>query len=126
MTEIEKHLQRMKTLTEKQEEMLSDDYKYSYNGVVLSNREKAKELFARKREFAAKVKEAELLRTEAKKSLAKKRLYPIHGEDWEKVFQAELKRAADISSLELQLSQMDSREIAEWIYELQEKVNEMV
>ena len=84
-------------------------------------REQAKKLFARKREFAAKVKGARHLRVKREKSLAKKRLYPIHGEDWEKVFQAELKRAADISSPELQLSQIDSREIAEWIYELQEK-----
>lgn len=84
-------------------------------------REQAEELFTRKREFAAKVKEARMLCIKREKSLAKKRLYPIHGEDWEKVFQSELKRKAKISQLELQIIQMDSREIAEWIYELQEK-----
>ena len=84
-------------------------------------REQAEELFTRKREFAAKVKEAGMLCIKREKSLAKERLYPIHGDNWEKVFQSELKRAADISSLELQISQMDSLEIAEWIYELQEK-----
>ena len=84
-------------------------------------KEQAANLFASKKQFASRYQKAELLRTEAKKSLAKKRLYPLHGDDWEKVFQVELKRAADISSLELQIAQMDSREIAEWIYELQEE-----
>ena len=79
--------------------------------------EQTEELFAN----ASSYQKAVILRIKREKSLAKKRLYPIHGDDWEKVFQAELKRAADISSPELQLSQIDSREIAEWIYELQEK-----
>ena len=87
-------------------------------------------IFASIDESISDFQKAKLLRTEAKKSLAKKRLYPIHGDDWEKVFQSELKRAAGISRLELQISQMDSREIAEWIYELKgkfkEKLNEMV
>ena len=87
-------------------------------------REQSEELFAHKRGFAAKVKEARIIRIKRQKSLAKKRLYPIHGEDWEKVFQEELSRAADISTLELQISRMDSREIAEWIYELQEKLDD--
>ncbi|CAH9013267.1 conserved hypothetical protein [Vibrio phage 249E41-1] len=67
---------------------------------------------------------AALLRVKRNKSLAKKRLYPLHGEDWEQAFQQELKRTADISRLELQIAQMDSRETAEWIYELHEKQNE--
>ena len=87
-------------------------------------REQSEELFTHKRDFAAKVKEARVLRVKRQKSLAKKRLYPIHGEDWEKVFQEELSRASDISTLELQLSQMDSREIAEWIYELKERLDD--
>ena len=64
--------------------------------------------------------------TELQKALAKNLLYPTFGNDWESVYNATLERKAKISQLELQISQMGSREIAEWVYELQEKQDEMV
>lgn len=79
--------------------------------------EQTEELFTN----ASSYQKAALLRVKREKSLAKKRLYPVHGEKWEEAYTKELKRKAKISQLELQLSQMDSREIAEWIYELQEE-----
>ncbi|CAM0108177.1 hypothetical protein VPH166E361_0081 [Vibrio phage 166E36-1] len=86
--------------------------------------EQTEKLFDSQKGLVSDYKKAQLLRVKREKSLAKKRLYPIHGDDWEKVFQLELKRAANISRLELQITQMDSLEIAEWIYELQEKLKD--
>jgi len=91
---------------------------------VKNYQEQTEKLFASQKGLVSDYKKAQLLRIKREKSLAKKRLYPIHGDDWEKVFQLELKRAANISRLELQITQMDSREIAEWVYELQEKQND--
>ncbi|AUR91521.1 hypothetical protein NVP1161O_079 [Vibrio phage 1.161.O._10N.261.48.C5] len=85
--------------------------------------QQVKEMRSNAQTRISNIQKAAILRTDRNKKLAEKRLRPIHGDAWEEVYRNELKVKAKLSSLELQISLMDPREIAEWIYELQNKDN---
>ena len=85
--------------------------------------QQVKELYSNAKTRISTIQRAAILRAKRTKKLAEKRLRPIHGDSWEEVYKDELKMKSKISSIELQISLMDSREIAEWIYKLQNKEN---
>lgn len=63
------------------------------------------------------IKSAEL-RLVRTKSIAKVRLYPVHGDNWENIWREKEKKKSTLLSLELQISNMETKDIAAWIYHL--------
>lgn len=70
---------------------------------------------------ASNTLKAVMLRTHLNKQKAEKRLRPLYGDGWDLEYLKELEKEAAISQLQLQICNMDNRDIAEWVYNLQEK-----
>lgn len=68
---------------------------------------------------ASKLVTAVKLRVANRKTKAEKRLRPIHGNDWEMVYLEELRKENNLAQIQLQMCNMSSYEVAEWIYNLE-------
>lgn len=59
------------------------------------------------------------LRVANRKTKAEKRLRPTYGDNWEMIYLEELRKEANLAQIQLQMCNMSSYEVAEWIYNLE-------
>ncbi|CAH9012340.1 conserved hypothetical protein [Vibrio phage 495E54-1] len=64
---------------------------------------------------------ASYIKTYNKRLDSKRRLEPVHGDDWVRVYRDSLREDAELFQLELQISNMPTKEVALWIHKLRKE-----